>query len=355
LNKRPPKYGDILKISNTLLVDGNALFKVGFFGAKNEYNFRGEHIGGVYQFLTVVRKLLNEEVYDNVFVFWDGLFSGRLRYEIYSPYKSERGKDYINGTQPQDENELRERILVMNYLEEFGIRQLKDEIVESDDFIAYYCLNSNKNEKITICTNDRDLSQLISDNVRIYFCNLKNYVTLENYSTFFSHHQSNVALIKTIVGDNSDSIVGIAGVKEKTLINLFPELKERKVTLNEIVEKAGKLQQERINSRKKPLKALDNIINRITTGVQGKKIYEINHRLVDLKTPMITEEAIEKLNFLRESEIDFTDRDIKNVIIKMKQDGLEHIIGSDRYHEYLLPYKKLILREISKNDKKSTL
>ena len=39
MNKRPPRNGEIVeKIQNTLLVDGNALFKTGFFGAKNQYN-----------------------------------------------------------------------------------------------------------------------------------------------------------------------------------------------------------------------------------------------------------------------------------------------------------------------------
>jgi 5'-3' exonuclease len=103
LNKRPPKNGEIRqKLQNTLLVDGNALFKSGYFGAKGEYNYKGQHIGGIYQFITMLRKLLSENMYHRVYVFWDGNFSGKLRYEIYSPYKSSRGKDYVNGTQPID-------------------------------------------------------------------------------------------------------------------------------------------------------------------------------------------------------------------------------------------------------------
>ena len=39
MNKRPPKNGEIREeIQNTLLVDGNALFKRGFSGAKGLYN-----------------------------------------------------------------------------------------------------------------------------------------------------------------------------------------------------------------------------------------------------------------------------------------------------------------------------
>lgn len=346
MNRRPPKNGERVQIINTLLVDGNALFKVGFFGAKNEYNHHGEHVGGLYQFITILRKLLNENLYHRVFVFWDGLFSGKLRYEIYSPYKSGRGKDYINGTQPQDESEKSQKEKIWEYLNELGIKQLRHDLVESDDFIAYYCLNHEENEKITICTNDRDMCQLISQDVKIYFCDLKDYVDNNNYSTYFSHDQSNAALIKTIIGDYSDSIRGIKGIKETTLLNLFPEIREKKVTLDEIIKKAKELQEKRIENKQKPLKALNNIISGITDGVQGEKFYEINSALVNLKNPMMTDDAIDSFNKLKEAEFNFNDNSIKNVLFMMKRDGLDKTIGTERYAQYLMPFKKLIQREI---------
>ena len=103
MRRMPPKNGKS-KITNTLLVDGNALYKRSFIGARDEYNKDGEHIGGVYQFLTVLRKLMNENIYQKVFVFWDGEFSGKLRYNIYKDYKIKRGKDFINGTKPETIN-----------------------------------------------------------------------------------------------------------------------------------------------------------------------------------------------------------------------------------------------------------
>ena len=87
MNKRPPKNGEtVKKIQNTLLVDGNALFKRAFAGAKDEYNYKGEYVGGLYSFLTTVRKLLTEDLYHRVFVFWDGELSGQLRYNLYKDY-----------------------------------------------------------------------------------------------------------------------------------------------------------------------------------------------------------------------------------------------------------------------------
>ena len=346
MNRRPPRNGEIIeKTQNTLLVDGNALFKHGFFGAKNTYNEHGQHIGGLYAFLTILRMLLNNDLYHRVYVFWDGNLSGKLRYDIYEPYKSARGKDYINGTHPIDESELQQRRVIWEYLNDMYVRQLKDEIIESDDFIAYYCLTKKKNEKITICSTDRDFNQLISDDIRIYFLDLKEYVDSINFSSYFCYNQKNAMLMKMMTGDNSDSIKGIKGLQEKTLINLFPELTERKVSLDEIIESAKAQQLKRIEEKKKPLKILDNIIHKVTDGVQKDKIYEINERLVNLKAPFMTEDGLRELEQLTEGTLDSTGRDLKNVLIMMKRDGLDKTIGDVRYPDFLIPFKKLIDRE----------
>ena len=346
MNKRPPRNGEVIeKKQNTLLVDGNALFKFGYFGAKNQYNHHGQHIGGLYSFLTILRKMLTDDMYHKVYVFWDGNLSGKLRYEFYEPYKSDRGKDFINGTHPVDESELVQRMVIWEYLNEMYVRQLKHEIVETDDFIAYYCLNKKPNENITIVSTDRDFCQLISEDVRIYFLDLKLYVDLSNFKETFEYHQGNSLLVKSIIGDNSDSIKGIKGVKIKTLLNNFPELKTSVLGLDDLIELANKKQEERLSNKKPKLKVFENIVSRVTDGVQKNKIYEINEKLMDLKKPLITEDAIDELNDLINGSLNNTDRDLKNVLKMMERDGLDKIIGEYRYPEYLLPFKKLISRE----------
>ena len=346
MKRRPPRNGEKkLKSQNTLLVDGNALFKNGFFGAKNVYNIYGKHIGGVQSFFTILRMVLVDGLYHKVYVFWDGNFSGKLRYEIYKDYKIDRGKDYINGTHPIDESELEQRNVIWDYLNEMYVRQLKDEVVESDDFIAYYCLNKKENEKITIVSSDRDFCQLINEDVRIYFLDKKVYVDNTNYSSYFHHHKDNSVLLKTMVGDNSDSIKGIKGLGEDTLLKYFPEIKERKLTLNEVINNAEIQQNLRIENKKKPLKVLDNIINSVTDGIQKEKIYHINERLVDLSKPIMTKSAISDLEELIEGDLNSSGRDLKNVLKMMKRDGLDKSIGENRSTDFLIPFKKLIERE----------
>jgi len=346
VNRRPPRNGERVKeIKNILIIDGNGLFKVSFHGARDSYNSEGKHIGGIYSFLTTLRKILSEDIYHRVYVFWDGKFSGKLRYEMYPPYKSGRGKDYINGTEPIDLSELEQRKIIWDYINEMHIRQLMDDVVESDDFIAYCCLSKKENEKITIVSGDRDFLQLISNDIRIYFLDIKQYVDLSNYSSYFCYHPCNGALIKILTGDTSDSIKGIKGLGETKLLSLFPELKDRQMTLSEIIDGAKLKQKERIDKKQPPLKVLDNIINGITDGVQKERVYEINDKLVNLKRPLLNENALRDINNLIDGDLASDTRDIKNVFSMMKRDGIDDAIGSIRYPDFLTPFKKLKDRE----------
>jgi len=342
--KLPPRTGVRIDRINTLLVDGNALFKRGYHGSHDAYNENGDHVGGIYQFITVLRMLLKKDVFHNVYVFWDGRFSGKLRWEIYKDYKGDRGKDYINGTEPDDVNEKLQQFIVKQYLYHLSIRQIEDTVVEADDYIAYYTNSKKKNEDITICTSDRDLCQLVSDDVKIWLLDKRVYLTPKNYNDHFDHHISNMVLVKTIEGDVSDTIKGIKGVKEKKLLEHFPFIAERKTDLLEILREAMRIQTERKANKKKPLIALTNLLECNTVGLQGDRLYEINSVLVDLSTPMMTNASIEHYNDVISTPLS-TDRNLKEVYSMLERDGVDDMILEYRMTDYFLPFKKLKDRE----------
>jgi DNA polymerase-1 len=155
-------------VIKTLLVDGNNLLKIGFHGVKEFYH-KGEHVGGIYHFLNTIRKFVQEQNFDKVVVFWDGEESASKRKLIYPQYK-------LNRRTPLEENKLasfeRQKQRIKQYLEEVFIRQLDVDGNEADDMIAYYCSISEDENKV-IFSADRDLTQLISDQVSIYSPNTK--------------------------------------------------------------------------------------------------------------------------------------------------------------------------------------
>lgn len=339
--KRPPKKGKT-NIQCSLVVDGNSLLKTAYHGAK-DLNYKGSHIGGIYQFMTIIRKLLNEKSFDRVIIFWDGPFSGKLRYDIYPEYKLNRGKNYETGTIPTDESLLYQKNRVKLYCEELFIRWYENDIVESDDCIAYYCLNKKDNEKIVICSNDRDLSQLINDDISIYFLNKKKIITKDNYRNHFNHHHTNSALIKIIEGDSSDNIKGIKGVKEKTLLKHIPDLSKREVIKEELFHLIEEIQSE----RKTRLKSLDNILNGVSDGTQGDNFYLINESLVNLKKPLLTQECVDDIDELINSPIDPDDRGTKKLLKLMMEDGILDAISNnpDGHIEYLRPFLRIMEKE----------
>ena len=100
----------------------------------------------------------------------------------------------------------------------------------------------------------------------------------------------------------------------------------------------------RVNNKKKPLQIFDNIVNSITDGIQGKDIYQINTKLIDLTNPLLTEGSIKEMHDLMNSKLS-DDRSIKSVYKMLKKDGIDILLGEHRYNNYLLPFKKLIERE----------
>jgi len=77
-------------VTKTLLVDGNNLFKIGFHGVRDLYS-NGDHLGGIYYFINILRRFLEEHNHDKVVVFWDS--NSSIRKSIYPQYKANRRQD----------------------------------------------------------------------------------------------------------------------------------------------------------------------------------------------------------------------------------------------------------------------
>jgi 5'-3' exonuclease len=323
------------KKTKTLIVDGNVLMKRSYNGAKNVYH-KDKHIGGISAFYSTLRKLISEHKIDKAVITWDGERGGTLRLDYYPEYKENRPRFF-------DQDYEIQKLRVKQYAEDLFIRQYEHPDVESDDLIAFYCQNRKKMEEVMIYTNDRDLCQLINENVTIFLADKRMEVGIGNYQWFFEHHYSNAGLIKMIEGCKSDNVKGIDGVTENTLLTHFPQLKERNVTLEEIFESSKLIQEERAT----PLKALDNILNGVSRGVHKGPFYEINKKIIDLNNPLLPEEARESIRNLVELPLDPEGRDYKNVLKMMIEDGVMYAIpgGENGYLNFMEPFINLLKKE----------
>ncbi len=322
--------------TKTLLVDGNVLMKRSYNGAKNLY-YKENHIGGIFAFYSTLRKLIVEQTIDKVVVTWDGERGGTLRLDYYPDYKGNRPR-FI------DQNYELQKIRVKQYAEDLFIRQYEHSDVESDDLIAFYSQNKKNDEEIIIYTNDRDLCQLINKDVSIFLADKKMLIGIGNYQWLFQHHYTNACLVKIIEGCSSDNIKGIDGVTENTLLNYFPEIKEKTLSLDYILEKSRLLQEERSN---KPIKQLENIINGVSKGNHKGPFYEVNKKIIDLSEPLLTDEAIESMKNIIESPLDPEGREYKNLFKMMIEDGVMYAIpgGENGYLNFMEPFIRLVKKE----------
>lgn len=370
------KQSDKLKITfNTLLIDGSNLLEVSSLGDKT-LSSQGTQIGGIFQFLLQLKMLLQKGNFRYVYVFWDGRHGGSLRKKIYFDYKANRDKEfeedglsdymkevnkkigymYDRFVKKEDPVKLQEkqkhkeifywqRDVIMEMMEELFVRQCVCDETEADDFIGYYVSHKKPNEKIVIVSNDRDLTQLISDDVIVYVQSLKAFVTTKNHTDIMGYNYQNVVLKKMLCGDASDNIKGIKGLGEKTLLTNFEEIKKRKVTLGEVIEKARKINEDRLLEKKKPLKWAENIVNRVTNGCQGDKIYEINEKIIDLKNPLMSDEAKELLESIMYAPIDPTDRTMENLYNIVLEYNIDKLKDSTTFGNFFSEFMYLIEKE----------
>jgi 5'-3' exonuclease len=326
-------------VIKTLLVDGDNLFKIGFHGAKDVYN-DGAHVGGVFHFVNILRKFLEEHNHDKVVVFWDGDSNSSIRKSIYPQYKANRRQDM---NEYKYESYLYQKSRIKQYLEEIFVRQVEMHDNEADDLIAYYCQKAI-DEEIIIFSSDKDLTQLISDNVSVYSPNSKQYFKQGDMITInkvqIPHY--NVLTCKILTGDNSDNINGIEGLGEKTLVKLFPLMLVKPCTIDEIRVNAG------ILTQVKKSKVLENILTgKSKNGILGEEFYTTNKKIVDLSNPLITDDGKELVEQIITDTIDPTDRGYKNLMRMMMEDGLFKYLpkNDEAWVNFLRPFMKLTRKE----------
>jgi 5'-3' exonuclease len=335
-------------------------------------NNDGREYGAVLNFIRMLGNVLLRKDFNYCYVCWDGLNSGVLRYQYYKDYKANRDKNYElhnpnkseydkyienyarnilrhsrenAAKESEDDSFARQKPILQSILDELCIRQYEFENVEGDDIISYYVKNKKDDEKVVIVSSDRDLTQLISDTVCIYNPRDKEFITKENAVKKLGILSENIVLQKIICGDVSDNIKGVKGVGLDTLKKLFPEFTDKKLDLDFVIGRSKELLEQRKAEKKKPLKSLENIVNGTTDGCQGDRLYEINKKIIDLSTPLLTEEAKKTMDDELYAVIDTTDRSIKNIYEIVSENKINDILDENKFGNILEPFGRIIMME----------
>ena len=331
-------------MSNTLLVDGDNLLTIGFFGLKNHF-YKGEHIGAIYHFVNTLRRTIEIHHLDKIVVFWDGLDGSQSRKKYYHQYKENRK------TRIKSEEEIhsygKQRNRVKQYLEELFVRQGEYEFCETDDAVAYYSQHSPNENKI-IFSSDGDLTQLVSENTKLF--NPSHSKIYQPNDMFIYDHEEiliqNIKLVKMICGDRSDNIVGIKNLGIKRLVSMVPEIKTQELSIDFIIERFNTLFNEDRDN-----KVVKNLLTGVTKyGVLGEEFFNVNSRIVSLEIPFLTDDAIDSINSLVNDLIDPEGRSYKNTMKMMMEDGIFLLLpkSDDAWIKFLNPFLRLTRKEKNK-------
>jgi 5'-3' exonuclease len=362
---------DTKKYVYSCIFDMNNIMKIA--SVDHKMNSDGEEYGIILTSLRLIGEVLKKKDFDYCLAAYDGEGSGVLRWQYYKDYKANRDKNYeahnpnksdydkyienyaknvlrysrekSEAKEKEEESFARQKEIVQRILDELCIRQYEFENVEGDDIISYYVKNKKDNEKVVIVSSDKDLTQLISDTVIVYNPRIKDFITKDNAVEKLDILPENIVLEKVICGDVSDNIKGVKGVGNDTLIKLFPQIKNEKIDLEFIMRRSKELLDERKAEKKKPLKSLENILNGVTDGCQGDKLYEINQKIIDLSNPLLTDEAKETMNEELYAPFDTTDRNFKNIYNIVTENKINDILDEGKFGNILEPFTRIALME----------
>jgi len=225
-----------------ILLDGNSLSYRAFYAMPALQNKSGLYTNSVYGFTLMLERMLEDIKPKYALVAFD---KGKqtFRHKTYQDYK---------GTRDKTPSELVEQFgYVRELLDSYGIKYEEHFDYEADDIIGSYAKLAEKaGLEVIIISGDKDLTQLASDNITIYYTR-RGVTEVDHYTPEFINEKyglspEQIIDMKGLMGDKSDNIPGIAGIGEKTAIKLLAEYKTVENILDNIDNISGKKLKERL-------------------------------------------------------------------------------------------------------------
>ena len=309
------------KHDRVLLIDGLNLFFRNF-AMLNFVNEDGVHVGGLGGFLRSLGTLINRIQPTSVYVVFDGVGSTINRKNLLPEYKSNRNItritnwDIFESLDDEHAAKVDQVVRLIHYLQCLPVKTLSLDKVEADDIIAHLAtkLSSDYGSKVFIVSSDKDFIQLVDENIIVYRPIEKDYYTTDTVIEKFGISAANFILYKVLMGDASDKVAGVKGLGEKKLMKLFPELSQRILTLQDILDISE-------------VKLKENIIYARVLDMQDQ--LEKNYRIMNLHNPMLDDIEQEFLDAIIEYSL--PELDNMKFLKYYHEDGLKHLIKNIDY------------------------
>ena len=304
-----------------LLIDGLNLFFRNF-AMMNLVNEQGVHIGGLGGFIRSLNSLINQIQPTSVYVVFDGTGSSVNRKNLLPEYKSGRNLvritnwDTFDSLEDEHDSKVDQIVRLIHYLKCLPVKTLSLDKVEADDIIAYLSdiLPTKYASQVFIVSNDKDFVQLVNEKVILYRPGEKEYYTKRLVQENFGVLTENFILYKTLLGDQSDKVAGVKGLGEKGLLKKFPELAERPLTFQDIIEISAAKHKDHV------------VYSRVVFDMER---LENNYRIMDLSNPLMDDMEKEYLEDVVEESTPTLNTEA--FLRLYNEDGLGHMIKNPEF------------------------
>lgn len=228
------------KNSRVLIVDSLNTFLRNFV-AIHHLNPAGNHVGGLGGFLKSIGSAIKQFNPTRVILVFDGVGGSTNKRYLYPEYKANRHLTKISNWDVFDDQEEESEAIttqivrLIHYLKCLPVDLVIIDKIEADDVIGY--LTKQFEDKVIILSTDQDYLQLVNERVSVYSPIKKTMYTPERVLKEYQIPPCNFLTHKIIIGDSGDNVPGVGGIKLKTLVKMYPMLKEhREVTVEELLE-----------------------------------------------------------------------------------------------------------------------
>ena len=230
-----------------ILIDGNNLLFRSYYATAYNGNLmknsKGLPTNALFGFVNMINKIISEENPEYVMIAFDK--GHNFRQDLYDNYKDGR---------IETPNDLKIQFPIAKEIcTLMGIKYIEIDNYEADDIIGTFArmADEDKEYNATIISSDKDLLQLISDEVDVKLLKQKDYIMMNN-KTFYDYYgikPIRMIDLKSLMGDASDNIPGVKGIGEKTALTLLQKYETLDGVYNHIDEISGKLKEKLVSDK----------------------------------------------------------------------------------------------------------
>lgn len=196
-----------------VLVDGSSYLYRAYYAPPHLTNSKGEATGAIYGVVNMLRSLLTRYQPSHIAVVFDA--KGKtFRNDMYSEYKAQR---------PPMPDDLRSQIEPLHrIIRALGLPLISISGVEADDVIGTIARQASlENRAVLISTGDKDMAQLVDENVTLINTMTDTIMGPEEVVTKFGVGPDRIIDLLALMGDKADNIPGLPGVGEKTALAML--------------------------------------------------------------------------------------------------------------------------------------